>query len=390
MSGAVFILPFDTSGSGRRLAIKDLIDLKGTKTTAGCRAVADAAVEATVDAACVDELRHAEQRGEIRFVGKTTLHELAFGADGINPEFGTPFNPVDPLRIPGGSSSGSAVAIAADLADLALGTDTGGSIRIPAACCEIVGLKTTWGRISNQGVWPLAPFLDTVGPMANSVSATINGMDLLEPGFLTSFDAAATTRTIGRIRLRNGATDPAIDAAVDQALLASGTAVLDVTLPYWMQAHEAAITVLLGQAWQTNSHLLEPVNLGVSAATASRLRLGTAISAQQLREATKIRTQIVSQLQEVFSRFDVLALATLPTLAPLIGESSNIPLTALTRFANIIGLPALAMPIPVPPRFRKPSTAHLRTSLQLIGPPHGEAAVLRAGLLIESVLGNGI
>ena len=114
-------------------------------------------------------------RGEARFVGKTNLHELAYGISGINAAFGTPVNPLDPRRIPGGSSSGSAAAVAADEADVAYGTDTGGSIRIPAACCGIAGLKTTWGRISLDGVHPLAPSLDTVGPMARDVGRADRG-----------------------------------------------------------------------------------------------------------------------------------------------------------------------------------------------------------------------
>jgi amidase len=170
-------------GSGLRVAVKDLINMAGLPTTAGCRAVADTAEPAGRDAACLAGLRAAMARGEARFVGKTNLHELAYGISGINAAFGTPVNPLDPRRIPGGSSSGSAAAVAADEADVAYGTDTGGSIRIPAACCGIAGLKTTWGRVSLDGVHPLAPGLDSVGPMARDVNRLIAGMALLEPGF---------------------------------------------------------------------------------------------------------------------------------------------------------------------------------------------------------------
>ncbi len=116
-------------------------------------------------------------------VGKVNLYELAFGASGVNEHYGTPVNPLDPALVPGGSSSGSAVAVAADEADVAYGSDTGGSIRIPAAFCGVTGLKTTHGRISLDGVWPLAPSLDTVGPMARDVAGVAAGMALLEPGF---------------------------------------------------------------------------------------------------------------------------------------------------------------------------------------------------------------
>ena len=116
-------------------------------------------------------------------MGRTNLHELALGVTGVNPWFGTPVNPLDPALVPGGSSSGSAVAVATDEADVAYGSDTGGSVRIPSACCGTAGLKTTWGRIPLEGVWPLSPSFDTVGPMARDVAGLVAGMALLEPGF---------------------------------------------------------------------------------------------------------------------------------------------------------------------------------------------------------------
>lgn len=159
---STFITRFDTSGSGVRLAVKDLIDMQGVPTTAGCRAVANEAVPAAADAACMAGARSAGAR----IVGRTNLHELALGVTGVNPWYGTPVNPLDARLVPGGSSSGSAVAVAAFEADVAYGSDTGGSVRIPAVCCGVAGLKTTWGRVPLRGVWPLSPSFDTVGPMA--------------------------------------------------------------------------------------------------------------------------------------------------------------------------------------------------------------------------------
>ena len=163
-----FITRYETSGSGVRLAVKDLIDMEGEPTTAGCRAVARRALPARSDAACLAGSRAAGAR----IVGRTNLHELALGVTGVNPWYGTPRNPIDPRLVPGGSSSGSAVAVATDEADVAYGSDTGGSVRIPSACCGTAGLKTTWGRISLEGVWPLSPSFDTVGPMARDVAAS--------------------------------------------------------------------------------------------------------------------------------------------------------------------------------------------------------------------------
>jgi amidase len=140
----------------------------GVPTTAGSRAVERDAAPATADAACLAGARAAGAR----IVGKTNVHELAMLPLGTNQWFGTPVNPLDPALIPGGSSSGSAVAVATGEADVALGSDTGGSIRIPAACCGITGLKTSYGRLPLDSARPLAPSLDTVGPMA----ATIDGL----------------------------------------------------------------------------------------------------------------------------------------------------------------------------------------------------------------------
>src|SRR5947199_3780997 len=194
MSTFITRLDSDDSGSGPRLAVKDLIDVEGVPTTAGCKAVADAADPAKKDAACMAGARAAGAR----IVGKANLHELAFGATGVNEWYGTPANPLDPSLVPGGSSSGSAVAVASGEADVAYGSDTGGSVRIPSACCGTAGLKTTHGRISIEGVWPLAQSLDTIGPMARDIAGLVAGMQLLEPGFEA---ATAAPTTVGRFRL---------------------------------------------------------------------------------------------------------------------------------------------------------------------------------------------
>ena len=215
---ATFITQLEHRGGGLRLAVKDLIDLAGVPTTAGSRALAETAVPADADAPCMAGARAAG----VAIVGKVNLHELAFGASGVNHYFGTPVNPLDPERVPGGSSSGSAVAVADGDADIAYGSDTGGSIRIPSAFCGITGLKTTHGRVSLERVWPLAPSLDTVGPMARDIAGVVAGMALLEPGF--TLDARPAAR-VGRIRPAGVDVDPVIDAAVDAALTRCGAEV---------------------------------------------------------------------------------------------------------------------------------------------------------------------
>jgi amidase len=209
----IWIVRLDAPGDGPRLAVKDCIDVEGLPTTAGCQVVAEQARSAAADAPVVATAR----RAGARIVGKTNLTELCWSASGVNAWSGTPVNPLDPGRLPGGSSSGSAVAVAAGEADVALGTDTGGSVRIPAACCGIVGLKTTWGRVPLDGVYPLASSMDTVGPLGADVAAVELGMRLIDPGFAGA--AAGAPGRVGRIRpAPDLGVDPATDAAVDAAL----------------------------------------------------------------------------------------------------------------------------------------------------------------------------
>ena len=225
-------------GDGPTVAVKDLIDIAGEATTAASRAFG--APVATRDAAVITAIR----ANGGRIVGKTNLHELAFGGTGINAHTGTPINPLDPTRIPGGSSSGSAVAVATGEADVALGTDTGGSIRTPAACCGVVGLKTTYGRIPLDGVQPLAPSLDTVGPLAATVDGIITGMRLLEP----DFSPATVPTRWGRFRMPG--TAAAIEDAIEDALehLVDDVDIVGIELPGWEGADNAGSTVAFAEA----------------------------------------------------------------------------------------------------------------------------------------------
>ncbi len=193
-----------TGDDAVRVGVKDLINIKGEVTSAGSEYLYKNAKPAARDAACLRLIR----QSDARIVGKTNLSEFAIGVTGSNDYFGTPINPLDPTRIPGGSSSGSAVAVAMGLADIALGTDTAGSIRVPAACCGIAGLKTTFGLISIEGVYPISPrYLDTVGPMAADVGGLVEGMKLLQPGFAAQYRQAKADKPlakdirIGRLRI---------------------------------------------------------------------------------------------------------------------------------------------------------------------------------------------
>src|SRR5438874_6165699 len=226
---STWITRLDATGKGPRVAVKDLVDVEGVPTTAGSRAVERNAKPAERDAACLKGFRAAGAR----LMGKTNLHELAVLPLGINPWFGTPVNPLDAALIPGGSSSGSAVAVATDEADVAIGSDTGGSVRIPSACCGVAGLKTTFGRIPIDGVWPLAPSFDTVGPLAARVAGLELGMKLLEPGFTV---ASSPARRIGRLQTSG---HPEIEAAIDDALRAAEFEIVPLNFPYWQTGNLA-------------------------------------------------------------------------------------------------------------------------------------------------------
>ena len=360
-------------GTGLRVAVKDLIDMAGLPTTAACRAVADTAGPAAADARCLAGLRAAISRNEARFVGKTNLHELAYGISGVNRAFGTPVNPLDPGRVPGGSSSGSAAAVAAGEADIGYGTDTGGSIRIPAACCGIAGLKTTWGRVSLDGVRPLALSLDTVGPMARDVAGLVAGMALLEPGFTP---ADESPHVIGRVAID---ADPAISAAVDAALRAAGFDVEPVALTQITAVIDASIVVLGAAAWATNAELVAAAPDRIGDDVRNRLLDGAKIGAGQLSAARQEIERWKATLDDLWRRVDLLAAPTLLGFPPLLQDAPDMfKIRGLNSAVNVAGLPALALPVP--------AKAPLPASLQLIGPAGGEERLLAAAALLERAL----
>jgi amidase len=369
-----FLERFASSGTGLAVAIKDLIDVAGSVTTAGSRALVTAE-PAPADAACLTEIRAREAAGEAWLVGKTNLHELAYGTTGINPWFGTPENPLDPALIPGGSSSGSAVAVATGEADVALGSDTGGSVRIPAACCGVAGLKTTWGRVPLSGVWPLAPSLDTIGPLARDVAGLVSGMQLLERGFAVP-PSAAGELDVGRLRGLGVSIDPAIEEAVDRALAAAGLAVRDVTLDGWRDTWSAADVILSAEAWRADAQLLARHRDDIGEITANRIAGGASVTVETEHAARQAQLGWQRRLEDLFVETPLLALPTLATLPPEIA-SDPVGLNRLTLPVNLAGLPALSLPIPV-------RGNALPASLQLIAPAYGEEMLLSVGAIVEA------
>jgi amidase len=363
-----WIMRLDATGDGPRLAVKDCIDIEGLPTTVGCQAIAEQAKPAPRDAAVVAAARQAGAR----IVGKTNLTELCWSAGGTNPWSGTPVNPLDPERLPGGSSSGSAVAVGTGQADVALGTDTGGSVRIPAACCGIVGLKTTWGRVPVDGVYPLSLSLDTVGPLGADVAAVELGMRLIEPGFT----AGTCELTVGRLRFETRV-DPAVDAAVDAALTAAGIRTDDVTGLDLAAVRSACDAILDTEAYQANAYLMPQLDQ-LSPQIRRNLIESAAITEEEVKAANLTRQAVREWFGRRLADYPFLALPTLVGAPPLLG-GPFIPLTILTMPANLAGLPALSLPVPGGP-------AGLPASLQLIGPPGGEETLIALGHIIEAAL----
>jgi amidase len=374
MSDATYITPARIGAAGTTVAVKDLIDLAGLPTTAGCRALARAADPAPADATCMAGLRGAIEAGEARLLGKTNLSELAMGASGVNEWFGTPRNPLAPALIPGGSSSGSAVAVAAGEAEVGIGSDTGGSVRVPAACCGIVGLKTTHGRVPLDGVLPLAGSLDTVGPLGRDVRAVVRGMELLEPGFAP----AAPARVIGRVRVPEE--DPLVAAALDRALAQAEFEVIEVTLPSWGDALEPAFWIGLAEAARNNGALADRDPDGLLDRSREAIAEGRRLAPREA-EGRAFQRHWKAELAEAFTRAELLAWPTLTTSPPRLGEFGVIDKIARTMEVNLAGLPALSMPVPTP------GPGPIPASLQLIGPPDGEERLVATGTVVESAAG---
>jgi len=386
-----FILywPPPENSQGLRLAVKDLIDIKGVVTTAGSEYVSKTGAAALRDAECLEGAR----KRNVHIVGKTNLTEFAFGGSGMNEYFGTPKNRFNGRQrlIPGGSSSGSAVAVATGMADVAFGTDTAGSVRVPAACCGILGLKTTFRLVSLKGVFPLSPDnLDTVGPLAKDIPHLVQGMDLLQEGFAARYKKAAGAKPSGRDitigRLYIDGTDPAIDKALDDALASKNFRVvkLDRRLKAkWNEADGHGRTLAVADAWLNDRKYLN--KKGVTPTTKAGLLMGELEYRNNYRSAKLARSEWQYTLRRVFRKVDFIAVPTLkrlPPKVPFFGRSAVLEALVLdlqnTEAVSFAGNPALAIPIPLGGKDDRV------TSLQLVGPRLSEAELLNAGRIIES------
>lgn len=340
---------------GPSIALKDTIDIAGYPTTAASRALLDAPPAP----------RHAEVVDRLlaqgwRVVGKTNMHELAFGMTGINDYTGTPENPQDETRIPGGSSSGSAAAVGLHLSSAALGTDTGGSVRGPAACCGVIGMKPTFGRVSRRGVAPARSTLDCVGPFAREMLTLIDVMAAITPGF--DERVANTMPSSVRIGVVSADATREISDAVTNAPSLAGFASQGIELLNLRAAFDAGLTVINAETWAAFGHLLETGKLGAD--LVARLRTASKTTAADLAVAESVRTRFTDEVDHALQSVDAIVLPTLPALPITLEAARNgtsvIAMSSLIRPFNLSGHPALSLPLPI-------AGSPLRAGLQIVG-----------------------
>jgi aspartyl-tRNA(Asn)/glutamyl-tRNA(Gln) amidotransferase subunit A len=308
-------------------------------------------------------------------VGKTNLHEFAYGITSENPHFGTVPNPIAPGRVAGGSSGGNAAALALGLADAAVGSDSGGSVRIPAACCGVVGFKPTFGLVPTEGCFPLAPSYDHVGPMARTVADCEAAMVPLAPGFapvsLSSLEDLAVGLAV------HEEVDTLVRARVEEAAARfPQPRSLDLVYPLETEPlfmHEVA--EIHRELYAEHADLYGE-DLAVKIERCLGISDTAAAAAARAREDYRARTE------ELFEGLDLLLAPTLPSVAPPVGIGDRALREDMVRFTypiNALGWPALALPC-------GPAEDGLPASVQIIGRPGADGLVLAAGRLLESLV----
>ncbi len=387
---------------GVPVAIKDIIAVEGVAMTAGTSFLQEA--PSAVSAQAVARL---ESAGAI-VLGTATLHEFALGMTSVNPHGRTPRNPWDVSRVAGGSSGGSAVAVAAGVAAGALGTDTGGSIRIPAALCGVVGLKPTFGRVSRAGVLPLASSFDTVGPIARTVEdvalmlEAIAGFDPQDPASarrpVDTYQAAVLARRprarVARLvgPLFEDDLDPAVSSAVEVAALAcerAGLPVRPVSLRTAEAAGRAQVALLLAEAAAFHRAAYPGKEGYYGRDVRTLLERGAGLTADELSRAEEVARAVRAELADILGECDVLLGPALPGGAPLISEVDpdgegwpeiRSRLGRFSRIYNLAGLPAVVVPAGA-------TSAGLPVAVQLAGREFSEGLVLAVARVIEEAVG---
>ena len=390
---------------GIPIALKDIICVEGTRSTAGSNFFSEESPQ--FDAALVSKLKAA---GAI-IIGKTNLHEFAFGVTTENPHFGQTANPWDTSRVPGGSSGGSAAAVVAGCCAGALGSDTGGSIRIPAAVCGHVGLKPTYGRISVHGVIELAQSLDCVGPMCRYVHDvalmmnTLAGYDPRDvhsenrpvPDYTEELDQPIRGRRAGIPKQHFfDNLDSGVERAVDEAikvLEGLGVEIVELDLPSAQAGHEVTLTLLMAEAGQFHQQRLADHREDYGDDVRELLEDGLSLSASDYIRAVRVREIVRREFAGAFEGVDCILSPTVPVPAPLRSthdpsggsESNRIRprLTQNTRLFNLLGLPSISVPCGFAQVEDSGSAEGLPVGLQISGPWWSEPMLLQVAHAYE-------
>jgi aspartyl-tRNA(Asn)/glutamyl-tRNA(Gln) amidotransferase subunit A len=370
---------------GIPIALKDIIATRGVRTTAGSAILAEHVPD--VDARCVTELKAA---GAV-ILGKNNAHEFAYGVTNDNPHWGRVLNPHAHDRIPGGSSGGSAAAVAAGLAPAAIGSDTGGSIRIPAGCCGIVGLKPTYDLVSREGVVPQAWSLDHLGPLTRSVAdARLVLEGLIGRSLPASQPRSLEGVRVGVPRALAEAAEPRVRAVFEralEALRALGAEVVDHALSDVERARRAWLAIVLAEsAAYHRRHLREAVER-IGDDVRPFLLAGALIRADTYLDAQRVRRYWAERTAAELGVIDLVATPTLPAVAPRRDETAvetghgPMPVRDAMVFyqwpANLLGWPSLSVPC-------RERVDGMPVGLLLTGRPYGEAALLDAGAAFEA------
>ena len=351
---------------GLRLAVKDLLDTEGLVTTYGSAIFVD-----HVPTRTAESVRRLGAAGYVN-VGKTNLHEFAYGITSENPHFGTVPNPVAPGRIAGGSSGGSAAALAADLVDGALGTDSGGSIRIPAACCGIVGFKPTYGLVSLDGCFPLATSFDHVGPMARTVERCEEMLGALDPSY-ERIDEPPQPR-VASAWIRKA--DPLVAACVNNAAGLLGAEPIEFPFPSDTYAS------FMREVADVHRELYADHADLYGDDVAAKIERCLDISEAEARGAESSRDAYRTKAAGALADFDLLVTPTVAMVAPEVGVGDAALRERMIRFTypfNALGWPALALPC-------GSAEDGLPASIQLVGKPGQDALVLAAGRRLASLV----
>ncbi len=377
--------------AGVPVAIKDLVDVAGVPTGAGAHPRFRAHPQA--DAPLVARIRAAQ--GVV--VGKTNLHELAYGVTNVNVHEGPTLNPWNPDHVPGGSSGGSAAAVAAGLCPLAVGTDTGGSIRIPAALCGVVGLKPTFGAVPLAGVFPLGWSLDHAGPIARSVDDAALLFEVMAGRAPTSAAAAPPPARAPLAGVRIGvprpffweALDPEVARAAEAALevlRGLGATVEETAIPFADRAGAAMAIIQSVEATALHEARLRAHPEAFGREVRARLDRGFFVPGTMLVRAQRARAFLTRAFVEALSDFDACVMPATAEPAPTLARSEaaaagrapslSVPLTRLTNPFNLTGCPAASVPCGF-------TAAGLPVGLQIAARPHGEASILAVARAYE-------